>query len=459
MNAIEDLVPEDHLLRKIENALDFSFIYDEVEELYSKDIGRPSIDPVVLVKIILIQYIYGISSMRQTIRDLEVNVAYRWFIGYSITEKIPHFSTFSKNYERRFSHSELFKNIFARILLEADKHNYIHPEQVFIDATHVKASANKKKYVKEEKLIEARRYQELLDKEILKDRESHGKKPLKPTSITSKKKTVVCSKTDKDSGMFYKNEKEKCFAYSVHTACDDSNFILGFEVTSGNVHDSKIFNDVYEKVKRRYNDKIEVIAVDAGYVTPYICKTIIDDNKLPAMPYKRPMTKKGFYKKYEYIYDEYYDQYICPNNEILTYTTTNRDGYKEYKSNPDKCRTCEHISKCTLSKNHQKVVTRHLWSEYVEEANHLRFNPMIKGAYRRRKETIERVFADAKEQHRMRYTRLRGLPRVTMEITLKFACMNLKKLANRLWRRNCYFCLYIRKSLLKLNFGRLLSTI
>lgn len=259
--------------------------------------------------------------------------------------------------------------------------------------------------------------------------------------------------------MFYKNEKEKCFAYSVHTACDDSNFILGFEVTPGNVHDSKIFNDVYEKVKKRYDDKIEIIAVDAGYVTPYICKTIIDDNKLPAMPYKRPMTKKGFFKKYEYTYDEYYDQYICPNNEVLTYTTTNRDGYKEYKSNPYKCRNCEYIQRCTHSKTHQKVVTRHIWSVYVEEANHLRFNPMIKGAYRRRKETIERVFADAKEKHGMRYTRLRGLLRVTMEITLKFACMNLKNLANRLWKKNRYFYLYIRKNLLILRFSRLLSTI
>lgn len=188
MNAIEDLVPKEHLLRKIEKAIDFNFIYDEVKELYSKDIGRPSIDPVVLIKIILIQYLYGISSMRQTIKELEVNIAYRWFIGYSMSEKIPHFSTFSKNYERRFRDSNLFNNIFAKILQEADKHNYIHPEQVFIDATHVKASANKKKYVKEEKVIEAKRYQEQLDKEIAIDRESHGKKPLKPSTNETKKK-------------------------------------------------------------------------------------------------------------------------------------------------------------------------------------------------------------------------------------------------------------------------------
>ena len=101
INVILDgLVPENHLVRKIENAIDFSFIYDKVKDLYSP-LGAPSIDPVVLIKIVLIQYLFGIPSMRQTIREIEVNVAYRWFLGYSLTEKIPHFSTFNKNYERR----------------------------------------------------------------------------------------------------------------------------------------------------------------------------------------------------------------------------------------------------------------------------------------------------------------------------------------------------------------------
>ena len=111
INVILDgLVPENHLVRKIENAIDFSFIYDKVKDLYSP-LGAPSIDPVVLIKIVLIQYLFGIPSMRQTIREIEVNVAYRWFLGYSLTEKIPHFSTFNKNYERRFKNTDLFEAI------------------------------------------------------------------------------------------------------------------------------------------------------------------------------------------------------------------------------------------------------------------------------------------------------------------------------------------------------------
>lgn len=433
-NSLEALVPKNHLVRQIDRAIDFNFIYDEVAELYSA-FGAPSIDPVVLIKIVMIQYLFGISSMRQTIREIEVNIAYRWFLGYSFNEKIPHFSTFSKNYVRRFKDTELFNTIFSKILQEADKNGFIQLDEIYIDSTHIKASANKKKYNKVDVEVEAKKYQAELDKEIDEDRKKHDKKPLKEKDETKEIKKISESKTDKDSGMFYKNEKEKCFAYLAHTACDDNNYILDFHVTPGNVHDSVAFSDLYSKLHAKYPTEITAIAVDAGYITPYICKTLFEDNILPVMPYKRPMTKQGFFKKYEYVYDEYNDCYLCPNDKVLKYTTTNRDGYKEYKSSPSDCKNCIFINQCTKSKNSQKLVTRHVWEHYVEETNHLRHNPYVKNVYTRRKETIERVFADAKEQHGMRYTHLRGLAKLTMEVTLIFACMNLKKLAKRKWIR------------------------
>jgi len=146
--SIDELVPKDHLLRAIQDCIDFSFIYDEVKDLYSKTHGRPSIDPVVLIKLLLLQSLYGIRSMRQTIREVQVNVAYRWFLGYGFREKIPHFSTFGKNYVRRFQESDLFEKIFERILEEAIACGFIQADAIFIDATHVKASANKNKYIK-----------------------------------------------------------------------------------------------------------------------------------------------------------------------------------------------------------------------------------------------------------------------------------------------------------------------
>ncbi len=92
--SLDELVPQDHLVRKIEHSIDFSFIYDLVEDRYCLDNGRPSVDPVVLIKMVFIQYLFGIRSMRQTIKEIETNLAYRWFLGYDFTQPIPHFTTF-----------------------------------------------------------------------------------------------------------------------------------------------------------------------------------------------------------------------------------------------------------------------------------------------------------------------------------------------------------------------------
>ena len=100
MIALDQLVPANHLIRKIEAAIDFSFIYDLVKVIYS-EVGRPSIDPVILIKLTLIQYTFGIRSIRKTIEEIETNMAYRWFLGYGFHNKVPHFSSFGKNYERR----------------------------------------------------------------------------------------------------------------------------------------------------------------------------------------------------------------------------------------------------------------------------------------------------------------------------------------------------------------------
>ena len=145
MFCMDDLVPQDHLLRLIDQAIDWSFIYDLVIDKYSADNGRPSMDPVMLIKIPFIQYLYGIRSMRQTVKEIEVNVAYRWFLGLEMMDKVPHFSTFGKNYTRRFKDTDLFEQIFSRILQECYKYRLIDPSEVFVDATHVKARANSKK--------------------------------------------------------------------------------------------------------------------------------------------------------------------------------------------------------------------------------------------------------------------------------------------------------------------------
>ena len=140
LSTIEELVPKEHLVRKIDNCIDFRFIEDLVKELYSIA-GRPSIPPVVLFKLIFINIIFGINSMRRTCEECKVNIAYRWFLGLSIYDEIPNYSTWSQNYIRRYKDSEIFNQIFDTILKQAIEYGFVDMETIFGDGTHQKANA------------------------------------------------------------------------------------------------------------------------------------------------------------------------------------------------------------------------------------------------------------------------------------------------------------------------------
>ena len=433
--CLEDLVPKDHLLRKIEKAVEFDDIYGMAKQYYCEDNGRPAVDPVVLVKIVLIQHLFGLKSLRQTVKESQVNVAYRWFLGLGIDAAVPHFATVSYAFATRFP-SEIARRIFAWVLDAAVGKNLVRAEEAFIDGTQTKASANKKKSRKELAVETAKIYDEQLREEINADREAHGKKPLKESKKEPKTKEVTVSETDPDCGIFRKGEHKVEFAYEAHTACDAHGIVLGYEVTAGNVHDSVAFDPLYDQVTARFPE-IKTVIMDKAYKTPWICKRVFDDGRTPWLPYHRPMTKDGFFRKYEYVYDEQNDCYLCPANQVLSYSTTNREGNREGKSKAYICANCPMRSKCTESKNCVKVIMRHIWEGYLDRAEDFRHTPEGKASYARRKETIERVFADAKEKHALRYTHLRGLARVSAWAGFKFAAMNLKKLA--CWGWNASF--------------------
>ena len=450
--VIDELVPREHLLRKIDTAVEFDRLYEMVEPLYSEDNGRPSIDPVVLFKMVLIQHLYGLPSLRRTADDVSLNVAYRWFLGYTLQEETPHFSTVSYNFRHRFTEGTVDR-VFAWILSEVADAGYLSPRAVFIDGTHIKANANTKKQVKEQIPAASKHYAKELIEEVNADREAYGKKPFdddndspashgKCRDNTSKKKlarrkkekfrTVTKSITDPDCGLFVKGEHKRQFAYEAHTACDENGFILETVVTPGNVHDSVAFDEVYDKVTEHFPET-KVVVADAAYKTPHICKKVFGDSRVLSTAYKRPQTMKGGHEWWKYVYDEFYDCVICPEYQPLKYRTTNRDGYREYKSDPRICTDCPTKARCTHSKDCVKTVQRHIWKDYEELAEDARYTPEYEKLYEKRKETIERVFADAKEKYAMRYTQYRGLAQVTNWVKLKFAAMNLKKLATWKW--------------------------
>lgn len=145
MTTMEDLVPKESLFRKVDKYIDFTFIYEEVKDLYCSDNGRPSIDPVVLFKLVFIQALDGLKSMRQTCKKIKVDAEYRWFLEIPFGQDTLHFSTFSKNYERRFKGTDVFEKIFINIVKQAQKYGMLNDE-FFMDSTHRKANANKNKY-------------------------------------------------------------------------------------------------------------------------------------------------------------------------------------------------------------------------------------------------------------------------------------------------------------------------
>lgn len=457
--CLEHLVPQDHLLRKIDRAIKFDFIYDKVKNLYCADNGRPPIDPVVLFKMLFIGYLFGIRSERQLIRDIEVNVAYRWFLNFNLQDKVPHASVFSQNRRRRFNQSKICQDIFDEIVFQALDRGLVDGKILYTDSTHLKANANKNKY--DRKLVRKSTcdYLKELDRDVAEDRAEHGKKPLKANETELEIKEIKKSTTDPDSGYMVRDGKPKGFFYLDHRTVDGLHgLITDTHVTPGNMHDSVPYLSRLDRQKERFGFEVEAVGLDAGYFTANICKGLVERDVYGVIGYSRPTHRDGYLRKNDFVYDEYYDCYICPCDQILKYRTTTRDGYREYASEAKVCRDCALRGQCTQSANMIKVVTRHIWQNHKEEINEHRYEEHGKAIYARRKETVERSFADGKELHGHRYARFRGLRRVLGQCLLSAACQNMKKIALIVSRKGAkgYFMVILK---IETASGRFLSSI
>ena len=396
--TLEEMVPEDSLFRKIDKYIDFTFIWDEVRHLYSEDNGKPSYDPVVLFKIVFIQALDGIKSMRKTCEKIKVDAEYRWFLGIPFGQPTPHFSTFSKNYERRFKDSDIFEKIFINIVKQAIKYKLIDGTTFYTDSTHKKANANKNKYedVIEEVVKERRKW---LEEEINEERRLQGKKEFK---YEDKKETkhIKVSTTDKESGYYHRDNKEKGFMYLDHRTTDDKcNIIVDCYVTKGNVHDSGPFIERCEYIKKTFGFNIKRYGVDSGYLTLDIKKYFIENNIFGVFGYRRTGTPESRKEKSQYIYIKEEDYYMNKETgEILTYKgKIDKNGYKSYESYDGKT-----------------VVRRHIKEEWNEIFRDNRLSEEGKELYKRRKEHIERSFADSKQNHGYRYAMYKGVKRTNI---------------------------------------------
>ena len=468
MVTLESLVPKDHLLRLIDQHISFDFIRAECESLYCQNNGRPALDPVMLFKMLFVGYLFGVRSERRLVKEIEVNVAYRWFVGLRLTDPVPDASTFSQNRRRRYTGTDIEQRIFDGIVEQAIAHKLISGRVLYTDSTHLKASANKRHFelVQVEQTPAA--YLAELDAAVDAERAATGQKPLRrdkdeppdagnkdgtagqegrdapPThesesaiaDASAKCREIKRSTVDPDAGFMVRDQKPVGFFYLDHRTVDGIHaLIVDTHVTPGNVNDSTPYLNRLDRTRRRFNLQVGAVGLDAGYFTPWVCKGILERGLYGVMGYRRPSHREGYFYKREYKYDEQTDRYCCPAGQIIPFRGTNRNGYREYASDPKQCQHCPQRAQCTQSRNHQKLITRHVWQGFKAEIDANRVTDLGKRLYAPRKETVERSFADAKELHGHRYARFRGLAKVQAQCLLSAACQNMKKMALVLARK------------------------
>ena len=254
--TMEDLVPQGHFLRKLEAAVDFSFTYDEVREMYCHDNGRPGVDPVVLMKYLLIGYLYGIGAECRIEQEIQVNMAYRWFLGLELDERVPDHSTISQNRRRRFNGQNLYRRLFETILGMCIERGLVDGKIVLTDSTHIKANASRRSEVRVVVEKEATAYMALLDRYETAERarlERLGMPVKKSRAVRKPRvKEQLVSTSDPDAGFLQRPGKPQGMHYLNHQSLDAKHgIVVDVAVTAGNVNDS--FTDDIEVFMRKHN--------------------------------------------------------------------------------------------------------------------------------------------------------------------------------------------------------------
>ena len=434
----EDLVPKDNLFRQISKLIDFSFIYDEVRHLYSANMGRPSVDPVMLVKYLLIGFIKGILSERQIEEEIQLNNAYRWFLGLGLLERVPDHSTISQLRRRKLNGTDLFRKIFERILLICIENGLVDGKLILTDSTHVKANASKKSEIKVQIEKEASAYWERLDRYEKIEREkleAEGKIKPKKYRLMQKTqpKTIEKTKsiTDPDSGRLNRPGKPEGMHYLDHQSIDAKNgIIVDVAVTAGNVNDCVPYLERIEYIKNVIN--IEAAAVDSSYDISLIHKELEEHGIAIFTPEKAVCdTSKTDFGRTDFSYNEAEDSFTCPNNTKLKLNRLQRNESTishEYRANVKECKICPHREKCLAPSQNCRRIHVNIFEEIVKKHHARNGTADCKEALRKRSIWCEGTFAAQKRGHNLKQLLRRGLEAAETHCLLSATALNLKRM-------------------------------
>ena len=426
---IEDQVPENHLLRLIDRHISFDFVREKLKGSYS-DTGRPSIDPELLLRILLIGYLYGVTSERKLVEELQMHLAWRWFTGLSFDQEIPHHSTFSKNRHGRFLESNLFQQLFEQIVDRCREAGFVEGEHLSVDGSFIAANASRSSRIPREQLTEVAHVKGTV-REYLADLEQEN-----PIEEPAHQQDQV-STTDPDSTYSTKGARPAELGYFNNYLIDNQScVIVGVQATSARLsQESAAAREMITRSAERGGRFPQSVAADTTYGNGELLAWLEERNITPYIRVKEsPAPKTNLYGIEKFTYVAETNSYQCPAGKRLTYLGVNpRNRNHIYRATRKRCRECVHKSQCTSG--HYRQIAIHIHEAARQRARERTTAPAFAAAQRQRRK-VEALFAELKNQIGLRRVRLRRIKHVREQFFLAATAQNLKRLARFLRSRS-----------------------
>jgi transposase len=431
---LDEVVPPDHLVRQIDAVLDLSWLRNELAQYYSHT-GRPSIDPVLMIRMLIVGYVFAIRSERRICSEVQVNLAYRWFCKLGIEDKIPDHSVFCRARHERFHESDALRRVFEGVVAMCIAAGLVGGEGFSIDASLIKADVDKKKRVPGDQLITwpkaeeashaVREYLATLDADDgdASDGGSRRKAP-KEVSLTDPQATWVA-----------RPGVDPFFAYDANYLIDNkAGIIVDAEGTRANrTAEIAITETMVERVKRRFELQPQKLAGDSVYGAVRLLKWLVDRKITPHVPvWDKSARHDGTFSRADFTFDQKRNVYICPGGAELTSTGKLDQGHiVYYRASKSDCSACSLKPKCTTAV--VRKVTRDVNEDVRDRVRALANTEAFQQSARERKK-VEMRFAHMKNILKLDRFRLRGLSGAKDEVLLTATAQNLRRLAKLLCR-------------------------
>ncbi|MCI8786548.1 MAG: hypothetical protein HFI84_07815 [Eubacterium sp.] len=417
---IDSMIPEDHLLRQIKDHVNFDFIYEKAAPYYS-NIGRKSIDPVILIKMLLIGYLYGIKSERRLEEEVSLNLAYRWFCGLDLMHRVPDHSTFSQNRKRRFKDAGIFREIFNEIVLKCIRLGIVSRETGVSDGSFLPSNVSwDSRYEAVETIQRSTiKYMEELETELSS---MPGYK--KPENVEVEKESLK-SCTDPECGYIHQARK-KGLGYLTEMTVDTSHGIItGVDCYPANQRESDIILGNLKGQPCEYQE----IGLDGGYDIGAVHRgmELLGINGYTAIrEYQNNAMKKGF------RYDVEKDHFVCMQGEYLefqklVYKRATQNYYRLYSRSKKQCKKCPMFATCATDLGTVRINASAYYPAFYRNNQKVGTSSYLR-IMRLRKIWAEGTFAVLKREHKLNKIQKRGLQKATEECLLSATALNLKRL-------------------------------